>query len=258
LHDALPIFPQTCLGYTATQSLSGAIVAGKLLGVPDDRLWIFAVGVNYFFPFGLFPYPSPSYFSLDAATVADIQSRNFSLAGARFYTVRTDVPRPYLIVNSCILGPASLAPYWTESLVIFEYTPLYVGSPSALEVTYHGDFGPDQNHLVGGGFIEPFAMGSSAPVDPPSGGLAIVGSPPAPFSLVDASGTSSSPFVGDIEELTSAISPQQPYWPVTNSGGEPTEVFAFGDGGLLENLGLISLLLRQVEIIVVFTNTETK
>ena len=254
----LATLPQTCLGYTATQTLSGAIVAGKLLGVPDDQLWIFAVGVNYFFPFGLFPYPNPAYFSLDAATVADIHKRNSSLSGATFYTVRTDAPRPYLIVNSCILGPASLAPYWIESLVIFEYTPLYVGSPYSLEVTYHDDFGPPQNRLVGGGFIEPFAMGSSAPVAPPSGGLANVGSPPGPFSLVDASGTSSSAFVGEIEELTSAISPQQPYWPVTNSGGEPTEVYAFGDGGLLENLGLISLLLRQVETIVVFINTETK
>ena len=255
---SLATLPQTCLGYPATQSLSGAVIAGKLLGVPDDQLWIFAVGVTYFFAFGLFPYPRPAYFSLDAATVADIQKRNPSLAGAAFYTVRTDAPRPYLIVNSCLVGPASLAPYYSESLVTFEYTPLYVGSPTAMEVTYHPDLGPAQTRLVGGGFIEPFAMGSSAPADPPSDGFANVGAPPAPFTLADASGTSSSAFVGDIEELTSAISPQQPYWPPTASGGEPTEVYAFGDGGLLENLGLISLLLRQVETVVVFINTETK
>lgn len=254
----LAVLSQTCLGYTATQSLSGAITAGKLLGIADDQLWIFAVGVTYFFPFGLFPYPNTAYFSLDAATVADIQNRNASLAGAKFFTVRTDAPRPYLIVNSSLLGPASLAPYWSESLVVFEYTPLYVGSPAGMEVTYNPDIGPPQTRLVGGGFIEPFAMGSSAPADAPSNGFVNVGAPPAPFTLVDASGTSSSAFVGIIEEATSDLSPQQPYWPVTNSGGEPTEVFAFGDGGLLDNLGLISLLLRQVETIVVFINTETK
>jgi hypothetical protein len=254
----LAILPQTCLGYTATQSLSGAIVAGKALGVADDQLWIFAVGVTYFFGFGLFPYPSDSYFSLNADTVADIQKRNPSLAGSTFFVVRTDAPRPYLVVNSSLVGPASLAPYSSESLVGFQYTPLYVGSPYGSQVTYFPESGPSVTRLIGGGFIEPFAMGSSGPVDAPSGGFANVGPPPAPFTLADASGTSSSAYVGVFETGTSDLSPQQPYWPVTSSGGEPTEVYAFGDGGLLENLGLISLLLRQVETIVVFINTETK
>ena len=250
--------PKTCLGHTATQSLSGAIVAGILKGVCDDQLWIFAVGVTYFHPFGLFAHHPSSYFSLDADTVADIKRRNPSLADATFYTVRTDAPRPYLIVNSSLVGPASQAPYSSESLVGFEYTPLYVGSPFALNVTYRPDFGSPETCLVGGGFIEPFAMGSSAPADAPSGGSVDVDPPPAPFTLPDASGTSSSAFVGIIEKVTSDLSPQQRYWPVTNTGGLPTRDFAFGDGGLLENLGLIALLLRQVTTIVVFINTETK
>ena len=156
------------LGSVATRSLEDAIIG--LIGqgtTPVDRLWIEAVGQTYFQPFGLHDPKQPAYFSLDCATVEDIKRRNPSLAQARFHTVRTEAPRPYLIVNSTLVGPAALAPFKVESLVGFEYTPLYIGSPFGLEVTFKPKSGEDTTLSIGGGSIEPFAFGGSAPTDAP-------------------------------------------------------------------------------------------
>ena len=63
-----------------------------------------------FEPFGFFDCQNPNstYFSLDEDTVSDIRERNPSLEHATFHIVRrndVDVPRPYLVINSCLIWP---------------------------------------------------------------------------------------------------------------------------------------------------------
>ena len=128
---------EACLGDTATRSLLYPLFDHLIDGTPKDRVWIDAIGQIYFQPFGLYNADNPTYFSFNEATVSDIKHRNPALAKASFHTVRTAEPRPYLIINGTMIGPTALSPFHTEPVVNIQYTPIYVGVPHAMQVTYH-------------------------------------------------------------------------------------------------------------------------
>lgn len=256
--------PTSRLGYTATLSLRDALLKLVEEGMEADRLWLEGVGRTYFEPYGLHDRNSSAYFSLDATTVADIVARNPQLAGATFYTARQK--RPFLLINGTLLGPDALAPFAQEQIVGFEMTPLYVGVPYGQTITYQSEGKQAQTLPVGGGYVEPFAFGGSAPASPcqpvqfPGTCRVNVEGGKRPFSLTDASGISSSAFaaIADQLHLANALDPEQPYWPINSGAFRPATPFTFGDGGNIENYGLIPLLLRGVNRIIVFVNSETK
>jgi hypothetical protein len=253
------------LGWGATQDLGDALDAAHKAGAPKDQLWAAAIGQVFFARFGLYDPKNPAYFSLDATTVNAIQTANPSLAAATFYTVRqpSDYTVPYLLINATIDGPTSGAPYSTDPLVMVTYSPLYSGIPFQQTINYVNKAAAvleaTVSSVVGGGFIESFAWGCGAPTATLSSGLVQVPPPAAPFGLVNASGTSSSAFAATFEKIKQldGLLPQEPYWPPMSSGTQQAAVpFDFGDGGNLENYGLIPLLLRGVKKIVLFVNTE--
>lgn len=270
------------LGAAATDSFMSALISQSLY-VPTKRIlpnevWIRAVGQTFFERFGLYNMGDPGYMSLDDKTVAEIRSRNPALAGRKFYTVRTkDGKRPYLVVNSTLLWPGA----GDSNLVHFEYSPVYAGSKQRLTVYSPPGDTSGQKATVGGGFLETFAFGSQAPRDwPPSqdcgryagsDGCVVVGQPREPFSLTFASGTSSAAFAATnasiaggnflLRQYLSQGPPIAQYWPVPSTEGDRDPghgVYTFGDGGSLDNYGLIPMLLRGVENIVVFINTERR
>ena len=255
------------LGYTATQSLRDVLF--ELLvtrKTPEDQAWVEAVGEVFLKPFGLYDARNPAYFSLNDQTVAQIRSRNPNLANATFHTVRTAAPRPFLVINASLIGPVKLAPFAKESVVSFQYTPLYIGTPHALQINYTPQReGGEGTYWTGGGFVEPFAFGGPAPTSIPSGGTVDVPVPAQPYRLTDASGSSSAAFAGFVEQQhlwgllggPTGLSPEALYWPFVERTTPPATNCLFGDGGVLENYGLISLLQRGVETIVVFINTPT-
>lgn len=284
--DGLGVISKSCLGYTATTSLRDVLI--KLMPkVPEDELWLRAISEVYFEPFGIYSPDQSAYFSLDDSTVTDIKKRNPILKDAVFNTVRKNVApentRPYLVINSTLIGPNELAPFSDETVVTFQYTPLYVGSPLFKEVTYKSQHKDVERTLpVGGGFIEPFAFGGSEPATPPDKGTLNVPEPDKPFALANASGASSAAYAGFVEDLhvpttieriiklikriiniprkekLKNLAPQEMYWPVTTTEVKPAKLFDYGDGAVIDNLGLISLLQRQVKTIIVFVNTSTK
>ncbi len=128
---------QACQGDTATRSLLHPLFDHLIDGTPKDGVWIDAIGQIYFQPFGLYNADNPTYFSFNEATVSDIKHRYPALAKASFHTVRTAEPRPYLIINGTMIGPTALSPFHTEPVVNIQYTPIYVGVPHAMQVTYH-------------------------------------------------------------------------------------------------------------------------
>ena len=77
----------------------------------------------------------PAYFSHVAGAVAEIRAGNPWLSDALFYTVR-DPSRPYLIANGSIIGPTHLSPFTALRLVGMVYTPLYLGTPFASQVSH--------------------------------------------------------------------------------------------------------------------------
>jgi len=257
------------LAYGATRSLEDIVASWEFY--PDweyssHDVWNFAVGETFLEPFGLFdksqaashPDKLASY-TLDQATLDEIRKCNPDLVNHPFFLPRPD--RPFLIINSCFLLPES-DPVQSE-LRNFEYTPLTVGRP--FKSTFQGkDFG--------GGFIEPFAfrgLQPSAPPDPNgcagrrlnSLGWVTVQNQDRPMTLVDATGTSSSAFAEEAisQYDTGRFDPRAEYWAIDGSGPYPAAAKTlFGDGGLLENNGIIPLIQRGVQLAIVFINTETK
>lgn len=263
--NGLSNVPASSLGWGATQNLGDALDAAHHAGVPNDLLWATAIGQLFFARFGLYDAKNPSYFSLDAATVAKIQAANPSLANASFHVVRpSSYKMPYLLINATIDGPTSNAPYNPDPLVMITYSPLYSGIPFQQTLSYQfaksGPIKVSVQALVGGGFIESFAWGCNAPTAPATNGAVTVGVPSSVFGLVNASGTSSSAFAAIFEKikLLDGLLPEQNYWPPVASGTQPAaQLFDFGDGGNLENYGLLPLIMRGVKKVLLFINTET-
>ncbi len=149
------------------------------------------------------------------------------------------------------------------------YSPLGVGSAKLNTAHYNPEVGGEFDLKIGGGFIEPFAFGgaspSFAPVRCETNIICMkVNAPNIPFTIADASGTSSSAFV---REFTShgvdghslkALSPKENYWTIGSTPIKSEQKFIFGDGGNLENLGAITLMQRKVKNLVIFVNTSSK
>ncbi len=253
---SLDKLPKRCLGHTAPTDFKRLLLKYALdKDVDDKEVWIRAVGKAFLNPFGLYARRKRHFFSLDSQSVGEIIRYNPALAKQTFHLVRKN--RPYLVLNSCLIWPTDKLGH--ENLVGFEYTPLYVGTPFRLQLSYKLPLESRHRRNVGGGILEPFAFGSRAPrTAPDPDGRVRVGLPRPKFTLADAAGTSSAAYSQMLSEVTSAFSPHVNYWPVNKRGKASNHKFAFGDGGSLENYGLIALLLRKVKKIVVFINTPTK
>jgi len=238
--------------WTATQALNPTFV--RLAGeVARPRVWSETVGELYFAPWGL--HRDGLRFSHDDETVADIKARNPDLADADFAVVRAD--RPYLIVNGCILGDNALNPLQLVQPVALDMTPLYAGTARAHRMLCVSRNGQWREHDLGATLVEPFALGSPTP-DAIADGSAKVQAPSRPWQLQDASGTSSAWFAGIAAKLapniTEGFSPNVSLW---GSGPKAAETcYDLGDGGVLENFGLLSLLRRKVPNIIVCANTS--
>ncbi|NOK81192.1 MAG: hypothetical protein GFH27_549287n273 [Chloroflexi bacterium AL-W] len=266
------------LAYNATTWLLGIITSWEFsldFAYTSHDVWNYAVGQTYLESFGLFnthtaaqsPKDLP-YFSYDAQVVAEIRDCNPFLANHEFLITRAG--RPFLIVNSCVLLPADNPKQ--EDLINFEYTPLTVGRSFLTRSSTN-----QRNY--GGGFIEPFAYRGHAPAIQPdpgecspdhgcqspsrilgSAGWVKVPDQDRPFSLTESTGTSSSAFAEEaISEFDiSRFNPQDFYWAVNSKGPYTGAETLFGDGGLLENNGIIPLIQRGIQLAIVFINTETK
>jgi hypothetical protein len=265
--DKLKVLPTTSLGWGATLNLGDELDDAHKAGTPNDLLWAATIGHVFFSRFGLYDPNDQAYFSLDAATVAKIRAANPSLANATFHTVRqpSGYRMPYLLINATIDGPTAHAPYNPDQLLVITYSPLYAGIPFQQTMSYPvakagGLKPPPVTALVGGGFIEPFAWGCDAPTAPAVNGTVSVSAPANVFTVAAASATSSSAYAALVEriKLLDGLLPEQNYWPPTAAPPQtPAQLFDFGDGGNLENWGVIPLLMRGVKKIVIFINSDT-
>lgn len=227
-------------------------------------LWCRAVGALILEPFGLGDVTvggSPaSYFSsteqwLNATILAD--GRNPGLTAADFHLVRKP-GRPLLVTNSTLFWPPGVHPRRPApgspalEFFPFEAASTQVGAPFAFR------------DGLGGGWIDPFAFGGQAPPTALANDRVVLATPPGRFALSDIAGTSSSAFVGPLIEhfgeqhpWLEDIDPVYPYWPVVTAEESAAQAYYFGDGGNLENTGIMALLRRGISRIIAFVNAET-
>lgn len=254
--------PRSCMGWLMTQDIDWALIS-RLPDDPISEWWLRRIGGIVLQPFGLYDPDRPHTISLNAETVQDIldrQPEGSTLCAEDFYTARPE--RPFLVVNASLIAPSNLGTLGKESPVLYEYTPLYVGSPNPLKVTYEPREGESATVEVGGGYIEPFGVGGPGPATLPGSGIVELSPPTTPCTTEFMVGTSSAAPAGVLESLPvfkelDSLTPKAPYWPPRQGKVPPTQDWEIGDGGVLENYGLISMLLRGLKTIVVFVNTST-
>lgn len=280
----LKYLPKTYMGYSVTRDLTKYLVerivedkASGGLAQASDAIWIDAIGETYLKPYGIYDASKPRYFTLNATTLSNITNRNSHLKPDDFYLVHNrtgDAKRPFLIVNSSMLAPASVLPQDTANkMAVFNYTPLYVGTVHGMSVTYQSRAKGDVTNYIGGSLLEPFAYGGGAPKQYQAGSATQeLPLSDKKFRLTDATGTSSSAFAAtfSIQAMLKQVPtelllgftldgmiPEENYWTVKNDALVKEEKYRFADGGNLENYGLLTLLQRKVERIVVFANSAT-
>ncbi len=132
-------------------------------------------------------------------------------------------------------------------------TPLYVGTS-----TLHQGAGSDGQYDIGGGYVEPHMFDADSPSRTFQDDRVRVrlGRERHMFTLSDMIGTSgAAPAEYADRYLLEVGFPEFKYWCPNNPGR--AKEYDFGDGGILENLGIMPLLKRGVKRLIVFVNCES-
>lgn len=225
-----------------------------------QNLWADFVAISLLKPLGL--DKNASLMAASAEDEAEIKRRNPLLEDVGF-----QVPHPsrkqLLVLNGAILAPVGAAAT-KDTIVSLQMSPDFTGSPFFPDGRQRNINYPysKQNVTLGGGFVETFAFGGGAPT-PQTGGRSSMGAPAQPFTLAQALGITSaafaSPFASQAASVVAAqgrdVAPRIDTWPV-GSVEQPTMTFEAGDGGSLENSGLLAMLQRRVEKVVWLINTD--
>eukprot|EP00439_Symbiodinium_sp_Y106_P077717 s1818_g16.t1 len=244
----------------------------------DKDVWTKTVADLVLEPWGL--ESMDACMALSEDDVSRIRSKNPQLGDTKFCTLRSDRPRLFLM-NGTLLAPAGFQTNG-DAIVSFQASPDFSGSPF-YPMDGLVDYRPDVNFNpasvlfcfsnccrqdlmvpVGGGLVESFAFGGQAPdTMPEHAAIASVGRPERPLSLADAVGISSyapaSALANDLFTQRN-FSMKKEYWPVI--GGVmlsplhnmarviPAREYQFGDGGSIDNSGLLPLLQRNARNVI--------
>eukprot|EP01061_Rhynchopus_euleeides_P045024 TRINITY_DN7957_c0_g1_i1.p1 TRINITY_DN7957_c0_g1~~TRINITY_DN7957_c0_g1_i1.p1 ORF type:complete len:886 (+),score=312.20 TRINITY_DN7957_c0_g1_i1:84-2741(+) len=217
-----------------------------------------------------------------AHSSSDVQ-RHVSRSGGALRQEDFIVPNqdtPFLVTSTVMMSPSSLAPTPSaclrSELHLFESTPLSCGVPTPLRQEDYHRGGVSHNRRVFGGTVEPIGhCGTLSESGAPCGHEVRAVDSVQRYTLSETVGTSSSFFAGLLSHaVVDRFLPRHVYTPgprcmaddddavlLGEDGTSPThaksEEFVFGDGGLLDNPGLLSMVRRQVKDIVVMVNTST-
>lgn len=176
----------------------------------------------------------------------------YYLTEGDFYLAREK--RPYLIVGATILRLGNDT--HNTRKIHCEYTPLYTGVRSFF------DRAGRSGKQIGGGYVETFAYDSRNPSEQQrtDGRWKVkVGRRRYRFTLSDMIGSSGAAPREILDKLLlkNIGFPEFHHWPISDIGKIDEEEYAHGDGGHLENLGIMPLLARKVKNIIVFINGKT-
>jgi hypothetical protein len=250
---------QDCLGTAATRMHWHSIIEALFhlkskYGYANDDLWQGLIGERIFQLWNLWEVGSDglplNYYTGNSEVVQNTITPNNPLLTAPQFTLQQKPGRPLLIMNASIFSNQDMA---GARLLPFESTPYGIG----VRQTFPG-IGPGERE-IGGGLIQPFAMGSPT-VDSVAGNSAKVAPPRRPFSLVDMAAISSASFAQTVQDKVpdlDGLIPRYPYWPVADPVQREELLCWFADGGSLEDTGICSLLARGVTRIISFVNSQT-
>eukprot|EP00808_Paulinella_micropora_P005438 g18368.t1 len=178
-------------------------------------------------------------------------------------STRCNRPRDHVVLAS-LLAPVNHAS-GQDQIRPFGFSPQWSGSPyfatpDGLQ-TYQPNGAPLAKPVtlsVGGGLVESFAFGGERPAGPIQEGVNSMPAPTQPLSLAFAVASSSNAAGVRPQQsfFSEVINPQAQYWAISNDSESKTSTFRFGDGGNLENEGVIYLLQRGASKIMNLANRD--
>mmetsp|Transcript_108757 Transcript_108757/g.272559 ORF Transcript_108757/g.272559 Transcript_108757/m.272559 type:complete len:721 (-) Transcript_108757:203-2365(-) len=215
-----------------------------------DIVWRRLMRKQFLKPFGL--TDKDALLALDEAHVARIKAANPQLANFTFLTPQPGKPKVF------VMGAAILAVDGKRKTdaASFQISPDYIGTPFYVDTDHRplytaadGKVGELSAGIVGGGLIETFAFGGDAPADQ-DGGFDRLPSPSRPFTLADAMAIATyADFLPG--ESTVGWTPSHKYWPI-GPGNQKAQRYMIGDGGFIEDTGLLPMLQRRAKRIALF------
>lgn len=243
-----------------------------------DEAFAAAIGEIYLEPFGLGKSKKgvpDSLFTWRKDDRREILKNNPHLVDTPIHYVERD--RPYLIAGSTILTKRTLIK--PENKFRVEMTPLYTGVPQS--IGYQTRKGGQIQ--LGGGFVESFVYDHVTDAVPKTGTSnsltfrdaergQLTNASRLNFSLSNMAGaTGAAPVEGGVSirglrflvsnfgfpehyAPSNQVTPPEPISTANNDGVKEKE-WSHGDGGHEDNLGLASLLARQIDNILVFANS---
>lgn len=266
------------IGDGATHDIYHLLKTAFLNNDDPHSIWVNAFNEILLKPIGL--GNMSKYMAPDDSTVQRIIRKNPHLQREDFIVPPSDRPRAFVMLG------VLLAPLGHESdddtVVSLQMSPDFSGSPfypgreGQLQFDEEGEHWlassdiPALKLVVGGGMVETFAFGSDTPFSDQSGGHGVrMPSPSEPLSLAKAVGVSSAAFSAYTSQAMDklggqrmqALIPVATLWPITSKkfpGPKAAAKFKIGDGGHMDNSGLMPALQRKVPRIVMFLNTDVK
>eukprot|EP00434_Breviolum_minutum_P005784 symbB.v1.2.005099.t1/scaffold234.1/size257806/18 len=237
--------PESALGTVG--AVSSMAIAKKLVkaGIEPQELWVNTISKAILEPFGL--HDLDSYMAADQASVREIRQRNPHLKDAKFLTPAPGRPKMF-VMSGALLGPTGYKAT-KDNVVSLQMSPDFVGSP----------FYPnDEPSLVGGGFVESFAFGGL-------GGQQCWG-----FLRLDAGSfpwhfksSQTEPqartccFVARLS-CTDTKHSRSDYWAIPSprfDKQQSASTYLLGDGGNIDNSGLLALLQRRARRIILVVSS---
>ncbi len=218
-----------------------------------DELYSRIIGHIFLKPYNL--HHLKKFFTYNEDALQKILQNNRNLTYRDFYCVNRNANRPFLIAGGTILRP-HFGRYH------FEMTPLYTGS-----YAYFGSAGSRRRYAIGGGYVQPHIFDSDAPHNSngstnPAMAETRLGRDRHIFTLSDILGTTGAAPAEYAERfgLGWVGFPEFKYWNPRDVSKQTNKAkeYDFGDGGILENLGIMPLLLRKVDKIICFINGSTE
>lgn len=256
-YESLTAADASFMGCCATKNIFH-VFHDQLASSSPDTAWINTVKAIYLAPFAL---DDPKALTLNEQTLQAFKEKNPEGTHWDFRLPRPE--KPFFIANSTLIWPSQ--PFKKTHFLPVELTPYHAGIYASHLLPSREIFG--KHRSFGNGYLETVAFDTQAPLKQAHNKKQVTVSTlkKKPFMLSDVIGTSSAFFARMFEKapLFNDINPRFYYWPVTNGsdGILPSTnqgECMIGDGGNFENLGIIPLLLRQVDKMIVFVNSETK
>jgi hypothetical protein len=257
-YECIRRFASANLGMIAMEKLG----SGEANSIAEA--WYSAIQLMYLDPVGIAPNQR---FSWSQATVNDIKRRNPSLEHEEFIIPAND-SWPFLYVGITLVGPTKYAPYGknNHNYSRIDITPLYIGQMKTTDIIYKYFFNLLKKVVRIGGLVESFAFAPTGLGS--SGGLSKgiksneLRNIPEPERILDlqfvAGAATFAPgsLAGSVPLVGNSFKDKMSYWSPAYQKKTETYDMLCADGGVIDNIGLMSYLQRRVKKIILFMNYE--